>query len=63
MELPFLNSGTLAENYRETNNKHIIEISFLNLNIKLSYLVQFPDNSKDCVSNDKWSAIKMASFY
>jgi len=63
MELQVLNSGTRTEVYRETNNEHTIEISFSNLNFKLSYLVQFTDNSKDCVFNDKWSAIKMASFY
>ena len=63
MELWVLNSGTLADSYGETNKKRAIQISSLNFNLKLSYLLQFKDNSKDCVFSDKWSAIKMASFY
>ena len=56
MELRVLNHETLAENYRKTNNEHGVRISFLNFNLKLSYLFQFTDSRNDCVANDKWSA-------
>jgi hypothetical protein len=57
MELRVLNSWTLAESYRETNNEHTAQISFPKFNLKLC------DNNKECVFNDKWLAIKMTSFY
>jgi len=53
MELQILNSATLAEIYMERNNEQTIEISLSNLNVKLSYLVQFTDSSKDWVFNEK----------
>lgn len=63
MELRVLNSGTLTQSPRETNNDHTAKISSLNFNLKLWHLVQFTDKNKDCVFNDKWSAVKMTSFY